>query len=320
MSEKIGKDLNFAENLLKNGELVAIPTETVYGLAANAFNAAAVVKIYEVKNRPTFNPLIIHSNSLEKFKNWGLNFPEKALLLANNFSPGPITFVIPKSDKIPDIITAGTNAVAIRIPNHSLTLNLLELLDFPLAAPSANPSSFVSPTTALHVATQLGDKIPYILDGGACKIGLESTIISFLEEKPKILRFGGLALEEIENIIGKVELPSQGYSDNPVAPGMLARHYATKHPIIIGNPDDYISSYSLDKIAVISFYKKYNYIPDNQQFILSKTANLAEAATNLFAAMRLANELNVEVIIAENFPNFGLGRAINDRLKRAATL
>lgn len=319
MIANIGIDIKYAKNLLQNGELVAIPTETVYGLAANAFNPKAVTKIYEVKNRPSFNPLIIHTNSIDKLNDWGLTLPEKAFQLANIFSPGPLTFVIPKSDKIPDIITAGTKAVAVRIPNHTLTLSLLEDLDFPLAAPSANPSTFVSPTTALHVAQQLGDKIPYILDGGASKVGLESTILSFLDETPKVLRFGGLALEAIEEIIGKVQLPEQGFSDNPVAPGMLARHYATRHPIILGNPEQSFSKFDFNEIAIISLSKKYELVPDNQQFILSTNGDLAEAATNLFAAMRKANELKIKVILAEVFPNIGLGRAINDRLKRAAT-
>lgn len=320
MNVTIGTDIHRAELLLKEGELVAIPTETVYGLAANAFNPLAVAKIYEVKNRPSFNPLIIHTNSIEKLESWGLNFPEKAQQLATAFSPGPITFVIPKSDKIPELITAGTKAVAVRIPKHDLTLNLLELLDFPLAAPSANPSTFVSPTSAAHVAQQLGDKIPYILDGGASNVGLESTIISFIGITPKILRFGGLALEDIEAVIGKVELPEKGFSDNPIAPGMLARHYATKHPIILGDYEKAKYKYKTNEIAVISFFEKYEHIPDSQQFVLSKNKDLAEAASNLFAAMRKANELDIKVIFAEIFPNIGLGRAINDRLKRAATI
>ena len=161
----VGTELHVAIAHLQNGDLVAIPTETVYGLAANAFDADAVTRIYKVKNRPSFNPLIIHTDSLRKLEEWGLKLPEKMLQLANRFSPGPVTFVIPKSNRIPDIVTAGTEAVAVRIPNHPLTLELLKQLDFPLAAPSANPSGFVSPTNAWHVNEQLGDQIPYILNG-----------------------------------------------------------------------------------------------------------------------------------------------------------
>lgn len=318
---KIGTDIHQAAALLQAGKLVAIPTETVYGLAANAFDTEGVAKIYEAKNRPQFNPLIIHTDSVEKLNLWGLSLPLKAELLAQTFAPGPITFLIPKSDQIPDIITAGTDAVAVRIPDHPLTLKLLAMLDFPLAAPSANPSGFVSPTKAQHVENQLGEKVAYILDGGNCKVGVESTIISFIDEnKSKLLRYGGLALEDIEGIIGKVELPLQGFSDNPIAPGMLARHYATRHPIVLGAPETSFTNFDLEKVAIISFYKKYVQVSDNQQFILSEKRSLTEAATHLFSAMRQANDLDVEVILAEIFPDEGLGRAINDRLRRAATL
>lgn len=315
----IGKDILRAAHALREGNLVAIPTETVYGLAANAFDISAVAKIYHAKNRPQFNPLIIHTDSLEKLQLFDIQLPEKAKRLATHFSPGPLTYVVPKSDKIPDIITAGTNAVAVRIPNHPLTLDLLAQLDFPLAAPSANPSGFVSPTNVAHVAAQLQDKVEYILDGGACSIGVESTIISFLQEQPEILRFGGLALEAIEAIIGKVKIPTKGYSDNPVAPGMLARHYATRHPLVLGDILSHLKNYPADRVVTISLSRKFIQIPKNQQFILSENNNLDEAASQLFAAMRQANDLDVDVILAEIFPNEGLGRAINDRLKRAAS-
>jgi L-threonylcarbamoyladenylate synthase len=315
----IGNDILRAAQVLREGNLVAIPTETVYGLAANGFDIAAVAKIYHAKNRPQFNPLILHIDSLKKLQLFDIQLPAKAKRLAEHFSPGPLTFVVPKSDKIPDIITAGTNAVAVRIPNHPLTLALLAQLDFPLAAPSANPSGFVSPTSAAHVAAQLQDKVSYILDGGACSIGVESTIISFLQEQPEILRFGGLALEAIEAIIGKVKIPEKGYSDNPVAPGMLARHYATRHPLIVGDILSHLHRYPSDRVATISLSEKFSQIPQNQQFILSENKNLDEAASKLFAVMRQANDLDVDVILAETFPNEGLGRAINDRLKRAAS-
>jgi L-threonylcarbamoyladenylate synthase len=319
-----GTDLNAAIHFLKQGELVAIPTETVYGLAANAFNSAAVTKIYQAKNRPQFNPLIIHTDSIEKLKSWGLILPEKLLQLAAKFSPGPLTYVIKKSNRIPDIVTAGTDAVAVRIPNHPLTLELLSKLDFPLAAPSANPSGYVSPTNAEHVQEQLGDKIPYILDGGNCTVGVESTIISFIDEVPTILRFGGLSLEAIESVIGKVDtvFSSQITDDSsqpkPIAPGMLSRHYATTHQLIFGDLEKNISSYNPKKIGIISFHKKYDAVLDEHQFVLSKNRNLDEAAQKLFSAMREIDKLNIDVILAEEFPNEGLGRAINDRLKRAS--
>jgi L-threonylcarbamoyladenylate synthase len=316
--QKVGTDINQAIQCLELGLLVAIPTETVYGLAANAFDSTAVLSIYKAKNRPVFNPLIIHTDSLQKLEGWGLELPEKMKQLAAHFSPGPLTYVIPKSNHIPDVVTAGTDAVAVRIPKHPLTLDLLRSINFPLAAPSANPSGYVSPTTAKHVLSQLEDKVSYILDGGDCKIGLESTIISFLEEKPTILRYGGLAVEAIEKVIGKVELPPEGFIDNPVAPGQLARHYATKHTLTIGNPHDFIAQYDPQRVGIISFSSTYAQVPSKHQFLLSKDRNLDEAAQKLFAAMRQIDTLDIDIIIAEHFPNTGLGRAINDRLKRAS--
>ena len=314
----IGTDIDTAIRYLTNGELVAIPTETVYGLAANAFNEQAVTGIYKAKNRPQFNPLIIHTHSIEQLEKWGLVIPEKMKQLAALFSPGPLTYLIPKSDAIPDIVTAGTNAVAVRIPNHPLTLELLRSIDFPLAAPSANPSGYVSPTSAWHVQKQLGDNVSYILNGGECSVGLESTILSFLEETTSILRYGGLAVEAIENVIGKVQLPIDGFVDNPVAPGQLARHYATKHKLIVGDPLAHIDTFSPERIGILSFSSIYEQIPLKHQIVLSPNRNLDEAAHNLFAAMRTIDTFDIDIIIAEYFPEEGLGRAINDRLKRAA--
>ncbi len=315
---KTGTDIQAAITCLIQGQLVAIPTETVYGLAANAFDADAVARIYKAKNRPQFNPLIIHTNSLQRLEQWGLVLPEAMLKLALSFSPGPLTYVIPKSDQIPDLVTAGTSAVAVRIPNHPLTLELLSKLDFPIAAPSANPSGYVSPTSATHVSNQLGEQVCYILDGGDCTVGVESTIISFLKETPEILRFGGLSIESIESVIGKVTLPTKGFVDNPVAPGQLARHYATKHKLVIGNPSEYIEQYNPKRTGVISFHTLYPNIPTAQQFVLSPEGNLDKAAQQLFAAMRQMDALDLDLIVAELFPNEGLGRAINDRLKRAS--
>ncbi len=318
----IGTNINSAADFLKNGDLVAIPTETVYGLAANAFDESAVLKIYKTKNRPQFNPLILHSDSLKKFKSWGIELPEIALKLAKEFSPGPLTFVVKSNNKIPQIVTAGNDSVAIRIPNHRMTLDLLQSLDFPLAAPSANPSEYISPTTAKHVDEMLGDKINYILDGGDCQIGLESTIISFLNESPEILRYGGLAIEKIENCIGKKlrsTFENNSHSKNVIAPGMLSKHYSPKHPLLICTIEDELKKYNANNCAIISFKNKNHSVPESQHFVLSETGNLDEAAKNLFAALRSADKLNVDIILTELFPNTGLGFAINDRLARAAS-
>ena len=318
----IGNDVSVAAAHLRAGELVAIPTETVYGLAANALDEAAVVRIFMAKNRPQFNPLIIHVANTYQLEKLGLFLPDKAKELAAHFCPGPISFVIPTSEMIPGIVTAGTPAVAVRIPNHPLTLSLLQQLDFPLAAPSANPSGYVSATTAMHVAEQLGDKVGYILDGGECRVGVESTIISFMEAEPRLLRFGGVSLEAIEAIIGKIALPEEGYVDNPISPGMLAKHYATKHKMLWGNPQEILSANrdtAFEKIASITFKESVDLIPATNQFILSPSGSLEEAASRLFGAMRMADSMDIELIIAEPFPEEGLGRAINDRLKRAST-
>lgn len=318
----VGTDINLAAKNLEEGKLVAIPTETVYGLAANAFNPTAVAQIYAVKNRPNFNPLIIHTNSLAKLQTWGLVLPQKMLSLASIFSPGPLTYVIPAGKQIPEIVTAGTQAVAVRIPNHPLTLTLLSKLDFPLAAPSANPSGFVSPTTAAHVQAQLGSNISYILDGGPCNVGVESTIISFLHDTPEILRYGAISLEQIQSIIGEViDKPAtskQIITDNPVAPGQLAKHYATRHTLIHDNPTKHIQHYPQERIAIISFHNTYQQVPLNQHKILSPKADLAEAAQQLFAAMREIDTWDIDVILAEVFPDVGIGKAINDRLNRAS--
>ncbi len=314
----IGSDISKAANLLTNGELVAIPTETVYGLAANAFNGTAVAKIYETKGRPQFNPLIIHSNSFEKFLSWGIKIPEEALLLAEKFSPGPLTLVVPKGNKIPDIVTAGHASVAIRIPNHKICLDLLKLLDYPLAAPSANVSGSISPTNAQHVYEQFGEKIPYVLDGGNCAIGLESTIISFVGSTPALLRLGGLAIEEIESVLGKsLDKSKLLNNENPEAPGMLSRHYAPNTRLIIGNFDELPINLKAKNIIGIRFKDFDENIPETNQIILSKNADLNEAAQLLFAAMRNADAKNADLILAEKFPETGLGLAINDRLKRA---
>ena len=314
----IGNNIQIAYNLLTNNKLVAIPTETVYGLAANAFNADAVLKIYQTKNRPQFNPLIIHSNAIERFENWGLTIPSEVKILAKHFWPGPITFIIPANNNIPEIVTAGTGAVAIRVPNHHLTLKLLEKLDFPLAAPSANPSGFISPTSPQHVAYQLGNKVDYILDGGNCIVGVESTIISFLENEPKILRYGGLAVEEIELILGK-KLLSVNENDKIVAPGMLLKHYAPNHPLfLVNNIEEAIKNENKNRVGVISFYQSFHDIPSEHQFVLSHTKDLNEAAKNLFSFMHQIDKLNIDKIFAEKLPSIGLGYAINDRLKRAS--
>ncbi|MCU0442178.1 MAG: L-threonylcarbamoyladenylate synthase [Bacteroidia bacterium] len=315
----IGTDINQATQALEQGKLVALPTETVYGLAANGLDATAVAGVFAAKNRPAFNPLILHTNNFSRFAEWGLELPETMLALAKVFSPGPLTYVVPQtSNLIPDLVTAGTHAVAIRVPKHPLTLKLLAKLPFPVAAPSANKSGYVSPTTAAHVAQQMGAEVAYILDGGACEVGVESTIVSFLNNQVELLRYGGVSVEAIEAVVGKIKLPQQGFVDNPVAPGQLAKHYATKIPLVHGQVETRLKMYNPNEVGILSFTKTYLDVPAQQQLVLSPTGNLVEAAQKLFAAMRTLDEMNIAIILAEVFPNEGLGRAINDRLHRAS--
>lgn len=312
----IGNDLDVAKAFLQEGKTVAIPTETVYGLAANALDKEAVLSIFQIKNRPHFDPLIIHTHSISEFEKYVTDVPKPLLLLAEAFTPGPITLLLPKKNIIPDIVTSGLDKVAIRIPNHPLTLELLRSINFPLAAPSANPFGYVSPTSAEHVNKQLGDKIPYILDGGTCHVGLESTIIGIEENQIVVYRLGGLSIEAIEEVVGSVTV-HLNQSSNPTAPGMLKSHYAPHIPVIITPIEDYINNHPNKKIGVISFFK--NHSSENVNcFCLSKDANMNEAAQNLFTALRHFDDTDVEVIITEKLPDSFLGRAINDRLNRAA--
>ncbi|MFC2176134.1 L-threonylcarbamoyladenylate synthase [Bacteroidota bacterium] len=315
---EIGTDIKKAAELLKAGKLVAIPTETVYGIAANALNKEAVLSVFEAKNRPHFDPLILHLPDQKKVSEYVSSMPEQAKLLADAFWPGPLTLVLPKNPIVPDLVTSGLDSVAIRIPQHPLTLALLQLLEFPLAAPSANPFGYVSPTTAKHVNDQLGDKIDYILDGGSTTIGLESTIVGFENEKPTIYRLGGLGVELIEEIIGAVEV-SLNQSSNPKAPGMLKSHYAPSIPMYFGNPAKLISNFEGKRIGFLGFMTQIETIPNDQQLLLSPNGNMHEAAKNLFAYMRKFESLHVDVILSEELPNTGLGKAINDRLRRAAS-
>lgn len=312
----IGKDINKAKELLQRGELVAIPTETVYGLAGNALNKDAVVKIFEAKSRPQFDPLIVHVPAISKAAQYVEHIPDTAIVLTKKFWPGPLTLVLKKRTIIPDLVTSGLESVGMRCPNHSLTRTLLNELDFPLAAPSANPFGYVSPTSPQHVNEQLGDKIQYILDGGVCSVGIESTIIGFEQEGPVIYRMGGLSLEDIEQTIGKVRVQTHSAS-NPKAPGQLKSHYAPSKPIILGVIEDLLQNYPAHCTGMLTFQKDFH---SPNQIILSPSGSLEEAAKNLFSSLRELDKLEVDVILAELVPDKGIGKAINDRLRRAAAV
>ena len=316
---QIGTDIDLAQSFLKNGQLVGIPTETVYGLAGNALKPESVALIFETKNRPTFDPLILHTSSLERVGEFVSDFPEKLKLLAKKFWPGPLTLLLPRKPIVPDLVTSGLDRVAVRVPNHPLTLTLLEQLEFPLAAPSANPFGYISPTQAAHVEAQLGEKIPYILDGGPCAVGLESTIVGMEDEEIVIYRLGGLEISAIEQLIGPVKVKDHS-SSNPAAPGQLDSHYAPRKPFLLGDLKTLIAEKQAEGVdfAVLSFSGAFEQMPQEKQIALSPLPDLHEAAQNLFAAMRKLDETPVQVILAELMPETGLGRAINDRLRRAA--
>jgi L-threonylcarbamoyladenylate synthase len=314
----IGTDIKEAARLLQAGELVAIPTETVYGLAANAFSEAAVVKIFEAKDRPAFDPLIVHTHSVAEFSRIAMSIPDMAYRLAEAFMPGPLTLILPKAAQVPLLVTSGNDSVGLRIPNHPLTLQLLRELDFPLAAPSANPFGYVSPTTARHVEQQLGGRIPYILDGGACTVGIESTIISLAGGQVQVLRLGGLALEEIEQVLGRPVDRVQTSSSNPQAPGMLSSHYAPRKKVVLGHLPELLEQYAGRAVGILAFSSTFAGVPASHQVTLSPAGDVREAAQRLFSALRALDEQAVEVILAEYVPEVGLGRAVNDRLRRAS--
>lgn len=316
---EIGKDIVQAKDLLQSGQLVAIPTETVYGLAGNALDPKAVALIFEKKNRPAFDPLILHTSSIERVGDFVSAFPEKLKTLAENFWPGPLTLLLPRKSNVPDLVTSGLERVAVRVPKHPLTLALLESIDFPLAAPSANPFGYISPTKPDHVEAQLGSKISYILDGGACEVGLESTIVGLEEDEVVVYRLGGLEVSAIEMLVGPVKIKDHS-SSNPAAPGQLDSHYAPRKPFVLGDLKVLVKEHLEKKtdFAVMSFGEFFPEISPESQIALSPERNLYEAAKNLFSAMRKLDEGNSSVILAELLPEEGLGRAINDRLRRAA--
>ena len=316
---EIGKDIIFAAECLKKDRLVAIPTETVYGLAGNAFSETAVRKIFETKNRPLHNPLIVHISSVEFLHRIASEVPEKAKQLADAFWPGSLTMVLPKHDDIPDIVSAGKPTVGVRIPNHEMTYKLLQSLPFPLAAPSANPFGYISPTQPRHVQKILGRQIAYTLDGGECDKGLESTIIGFESGEPVLYRHGAIPKEEIEKVVGPINEITKSES-SPNAPGMLLQHYSPATDfVLVDDLPSVLQNYENKRIGLLVLKAEDSWKEKHKVIELSPNHQLEEAAQRLFNAMHQLDELNLDLIIAERLPNIGLGRAINDRLERAAS-
>lgn len=316
MATIITKNIAHCQELLREGALVAIPTETVYGLAANIYNPEAVRNIFEKKGRPLFNPLIVHIHSLEQLAEITAGLPPLANTLARAFWPGPLTLILPKGPSVPELITAGKSTVGVRMPQHPMALELLRGLPFPLAAPSANPFTRISPTSAGHVYDYFGDTLPAILDGGPCTIGLESTILGFEGDAPVLYRQGGIPLEKIVARIGpvKVQTTNEGA---PQAPGMLLKHYAPRTPLLMTSDiEASIAQHAGLRLAVLTFSSGTEQSVAHSKR-LSPTGNLNEAAQGLFTALHELDRLKVDLILAERFPDEGLGRSINDRLTRA---
>lgn len=313
----ITNDIITVANSLSKDEVAAIPTETVYGLAGNIFSEKAIHSIFRIKQRPLFNPLIVHLPDVEAIDLVAKDIPDMARELAKKYWPGPLTLLLPKKELVPDLITAGKTTVAVRVPNHSVTLALLKQLPFPLAAPSANPFGSISPTTSTHVANYFKDDFPYILEGGACSSGIESTIIGFNEDGAIIYRYGSLAAEDIETITGPLQ---EWIKDDttPNAPGMLLRHYAPNTEIVLtDNIAGTVETYAGKKIGLLTFSKSYAGNIFVTEEILSERGSFEEAAKNLYAAMHKLDQQELDIIIAERLPSIGLGRSINDRLERA---
>ncbi|MGQ9792513.1 MAG: L-threonylcarbamoyladenylate synthase [Anaerolineae bacterium] len=307
-------DVKHAAVTLRNGGVVAFPTETVYGLGANAFDPMAVARVFEIKGRPRFDPLIVHVATLHQVKDLVTELPEQAQELMRFFWPGPLTIVLPKSSLIPDIITAGLPTVAIRMPDHPIALTLIRNSGVPVAAPSANLFGHVSPTTADHVRQQLGKTVDWVLDGGRCPVGVESTVISVLDKAIMLLRPGGTPLEEIERVVGPIQRRAKVLA-TPMSPGQLPYHYAPRTPLVLKGQN--VSGAALRR-GLLSFT-----VPASTEGfvaieVLSKAGDLREAAANLFAALHRLDAMQLDVIVAELVPEVGLGLAINDRLCRAA--
>jgi len=309
-----------AAQLLSNGELVVIPTETVYGLAANAYDDKAVGSIFQAKNRPATNPLILHIKDLSELPKVARDIPLIAWQLAEKFWPGPLTLILNKQPHISDLVSANHSTVAVRVPNHPLTLHLLESLSFPLVAPSANRSNHISPTSAEHVYQSLGENTPFVLDGGPCSAGVESTIIGFDGDQAVLYRYGALQEKEIEAITGRPLLYHTNLKEQGISPGSSRKHYSPETSLVISDTltREYESSYK--RIGYLVLNKTFDVNPQHVLIELSPSGSMEEAASNLYAALHELDKLKLDLIVAQRFPDAGLGKTINDRLNRAASI
>jgi len=321
------KNIEICVGVMKSGGVIAFPTETVYGLGAGALNTQSVAKIFDVKGRPADNPIIVHVASADDVKQLVYDVPDVFERLVNRFWPGPLTLIMKKTDSVPYNVTAGLETVAVRMPEHPVALSLIKAFGSPIAAPSANPSGKPSPTKARHVMNDLAGKIPFILDGGDCKMGIESTVLDISAGTPKILRPGSITYEELKDILGSVENNiTSGTSDiinddKPKSPGMKYRHYAPKALLtaVCGSPDktaQYITARVNDETAGLMFD---DYAAEHLNVITyGHSKNYSAQASNLFEAIRKTDELKVSLVYVQVPNENGLGFAIADRIKKAA--
>ncbi|GGB56225.1 threonylcarbamoyl-AMP synthase [Virgibacillus dakarensis] len=318
-----------AAALLKNGEAVAFPTETVYGLGADATSETAVAKIFQAKGRPADNPLIAHVATKEQLEKLVSAIPPFVDKLINAFSPGPLTYVLPSNGRCAENVTAGLSTIGVRMPSHPVSQMLLRECDIPIAAPSANISGKPSPTTAEHVWQDLNGKIAGVLDGGPTGVGLESTVIDCTGEIPIVLRPGGITSEQLEQVIGRIMVdPALANTDRrPKAPGMKYRHYAPEVPmwLVEGSAKELQTvitreQKNYDRIGVMASNETASLVTADQMIALGAKESLAEIAANLYDALRTFKEGDIDLILCETFPEAGIGRAIMNRLKKAASV
>lgn len=324
--ENTNEELNKAAQLIKNGEVVVIPTETVYGLGANALDSEAVSKIFEAKGRPSDNPLIVHVSDFSEVEKLVEEIPEGAKLLANEFWPGPLTMILKKRDIIPDRVSAGLKTVGIRLPENEIARAFIKACGTPIAAPSANISGRPSPTTFEHVFEDMNGRVAGIIRGGDAKVGVESTVIDMTAEIPTVLRPGGISIEQLSEVLGEVLISSEVKKDDvPKAPGMKYKHYSPKAPVYIvkgSNAEikEFLSKrIAFGKVAVIGFDEMQGDLPEFVTFLsLGSKTSPETAAQRLFDCLRESDKIGAKEIYAPEIPDDGLWRAVKNRLYKAA--
>lgn len=311
------QDIFLAKHLLEAGEVIGIPTETVYGLAANAFDEAAIAKIFSIKNRPSYNPLILHIGNFEQLESIVLPFDDLMEQITKKFWPGPLTILCPKRENVPSIVTAGSDLMAVRMPSHPLTLELLNCLSFPLVAPSANISNRISPTSATHVLKYFEHKIPLVLDGGVCSNGIESTIISVENNQIMIHRQGAISKEALEIFGVEVVLKNNQLITSP---GNFVKHYAPNKPMFLTDrPDLLYEIFGNKRVGFLLFQPNQNLNNTAKKYYLSdRNGDFKTAMKNLYLLLHTLEQDDIDLIIAEKLPDYNEGCAINDRLKRAS--